>query len=68
MARFAFDCQSRMHELVAKLELCLGPNTADLTIRFGMHSGPLTASILRGVSARFRLFGDTVSVAATMER
>jgi class 3 adenylate cyclase len=33
----------------------------DLGMRIGMHSGPVTAGVLRGDRARFQLFGDTVN-------
>jgi class 3 adenylate cyclase len=33
----------------------------DLSLRIGMHSGPVTAGVLRGERARFQLFGDTVN-------
>jgi hypothetical protein len=29
-------------------------------MRFGLHSGPVTAGVLRGEKSRFQLFGDTV--------
>jgi class 3 adenylate cyclase len=61
MAKFANDCLKRMHEVTQKLELELGPDTTELGLRVGMHSGPVVAGVLRGDKSRFQLFGDTVS-------
>ena len=57
MVRFAFDIMARMSDLVKDLEVVLGPDTDDLNLRIGIHSGPVTAGILRGKKARFQLFG-----------
>ncbi|CAB9501451.1 Receptor-type guanylate cyclase gcy [Seminavis robusta] len=67
MARFARDCLSKMGTLTKALEITLGPDTGDLRLRVGMHSGPVTAGILRGERSRFQLFGDTMNVCGRIE-
>jgi class 3 adenylate cyclase len=47
----------RLNFLSQKLEVHLGPDTAELEMRAGLHSGPVTAGVLRGVRSRFQLFG-----------
>lgn len=64
LARFALGCLEKVSELTVKLEKTLGPDTGDLRMRFGLHSGPVTAGILRGERSRFQLFGDTMNTAA----
>jgi hypothetical protein len=39
MARFAFECLKRFSIITKQLEPKLGPSTADLQARVGMHSG-----------------------------
>eukprot|EP00980_Cylindrotheca_fusiformis_P005307 scaffold1136_cov146-Cylindrotheca_fusiformis.AAC.20 len=65
--RFARDCLRKMKDVTLKLEVSLGPDTSDLDLRTGIHSGQVTAGVLRGERSRFQLFGDTMNTAARME-
>jgi class 3 adenylate cyclase len=67
MARFASECMTKMYSLTKELEVSLGPDTGDLSMRIGLHSGPVIAGVLRGDRARFQLFGDTVNTTARIE-
>jgi class 3 adenylate cyclase len=67
MVRFARDCLYQMHIVLHQLTVELGPDTTDLGMRIGLHSGPVTAGVLRGDRARFQLFGDTVNTTARLE-
>jgi hypothetical protein len=50
MTRFAGECKKRFIAVVRNLEVTLGPDTAELGMRFGLHSGAVTAGVLRGMS------------------
>ena len=67
MARFSRDILSKMNVLTKELEVTLGPDTGELALRVGMHSGPVTAGVLRGERARFQLFGDTMNTCSRLE-
>ncbi|CAB9505736.1 Receptor-type guanylate cyclase gcy [Seminavis robusta] len=67
MCRFARDIIAKMRSLTKALEVSLGPDTGDLDLRVGVHSGPVTAGILRGDRSRFQLFGDTMNVCQRVE-
>ena len=68
MVRFAHDCLVKMNYLVSDLEVKLGPGTSNLAMRFGLHSGSVTAGVLRGDGLRFQLFGDTLDMSEEMEK
>jgi hypothetical protein len=63
MCRFAVTCLQKVRDLTNTLEASLGPGTGDLQLRFGIHSGPIIAGVLRGEKSRFQLFGDTMNTA-----
>ena len=67
MMKFAAECMASMAEILAGLVDDLGEDTAELAMRVGCHSGPVTGGVLRGQKGRFQLFGDSMNTASRME-
>lgn len=67
IAKYAVRCLLKFNVLTKRLEANLGPGTASLGMRFGLHSGPVMAGVLRGEKSRFQLFGDTINVVSNFE-
>jgi len=67
MARFSWECMRAMRKIKKTLEKKLGQDTNDLDMRFGLHSGPVTAGVIRGNRPRFQLFGDSMNKTSRIE-
>ena len=61
MVKFAHDCMRKVQTLTLSMADSLGEDTMNLSFRVGLHSGQVTAGVLRGEKTRFQLFGDTVN-------
>ncbi|KAG7341727.1 adenylate/guanylate cyclase with integral membrane sensor [Nitzschia inconspicua] len=67
MCRVASDIMESFIEVLDVLPLKHGPDTTDLGLRCGIHSGVVTMGVLRNERERFQLFGDCVNTASRME-
>ena len=55
MAVFAHECMLASGHVISELATTLGAGSDQLGMRFGLHSGPVTAGVLRGEKSRFQL-------------
>ena len=61
------ECQKIFEVVTTELSYTLGSETTDLKLRCGLHSGPVTDGVIRGLRSRFEIFGNTVNTVSRME-
>ncbi|CAB9514931.1 Receptor-type guanylate cyclase gcy [Seminavis robusta] len=65
-AKFALGCMKKIPRLMKRQEIKFGPDTGDLSLRIGMHSGTVTGGFMKGKGQRFQIFGDASNYAKLM--
>lgn len=64
MVKHAKSCLQVASQLLESLAITLGPGTAELKLRFGIHSGPITAGVFSGAKeGRLQLVGESMKTA-----
>ncbi|KAL7538748.1 hypothetical protein ACHAWF_006199 [Thalassiosira exigua] len=68
LAQFAVRCLRKACEVLEQVSEEHGlDGVSEMNVRIGIHSGSVTAGVLRGDKARFNLFGDTINTASRIE-
>jgi class 3 adenylate cyclase len=55
--------RKKFYSIIHELEASMGPETGRLELRTGIHSGAVTAGVIRGYNARFQVRSEALDVA-----